>query len=485
MAETVGRVADDLPDADEGGAKMARFRTNRSLCLIIGAAIVVTATAGHAVKKKKTPDYVLTSAELYLELMSYADRYAATVTQALEDVERLDYSPEVRRAILGDAVFSAASAFTIAADPDPQLALLDMVVMTTLGRMVYQDYWPEHLGDATLPMIAAFEKLERDIWTVASPVLDSEQQNELRERIEFFREQNPELSTFSHLRFADFPSKRPESTLQKKRGGGIFSSVRNITEQVELTRIMAERALFLSTRLPLLTGGFADAWVTRLALNPALEELRGDINTFAEVSDRLATVAEQLPETINAERRETIEQVAKEADTLRYDAIEQVFDEVAEERREILKQLIEEEKRLGGLITELRHTLTEANTLTLSVDTLAQRVGVGEPPPPGAVEEPFDIEEYRATLIDARAMITEANGLVQTTNELLNSPGADRLVPSLVEAINEAGETGEDLVDHSLLRGALLIVFFLVGLVIARLCYRWLEMRIFGGASAG
>jgi hypothetical protein len=24
-----------------------------------------------------------------------------------------------------------------------------------------------------------------------------------------------------------------------------------------------------------------------------------------------------------------------------------------------------------------------------------------------------------------------------------------------------------------------------VGLVIARLCYRWLEMRIFGGASAG
>jgi small-conductance mechanosensitive channel len=254
---------------------------------------------------------------------------------------------------------------------------------------------------------------------------------------------------------------------------------------VELTRIMAERALFLSTRLPLLTGGFADAWVTRLALNPALEELRGDINTFAEVSDRLATVAEQLPETINAERRETIEQVAKEADTLRYDAIEQVFDEVAEERREILKQLIEEEKRLGGLITELRHTLTEANTLTLSVDTLAQRVGVGEPPPPGAVEEPFDIEEYRATLIDARAMITEANGLVQTTNELLNSPGADRLVPSLVEAINEAGETGEDLVDHSLLRGALLIVFFLVGLVIARLCYRWLEMRIFGGASAG
>jgi hypothetical protein len=96
---------------------------------------------------------------------------------------------------------------------------------------------------------------------------------------------------------------------------------------------------------------------------------------------------------------------------------------------------------------------------------------------------PFDIEDYRATLIDARAAITEANGLVQTTNDLLNSPGVDRLVPSLVEAINEAGETSEDLIDHSMIRGAFLIVFFLVGLVIARLCYQWLAMRIFGSVS--
>jgi hypothetical protein len=79
-------------------------------------------------------------------------------------------------------------------------------------------------------------------------------------------------------------------------------------------------------------------------------------------------------------------------------------------------------------------------------------------------------------------VVEQLNGLVQTTNELLNSPGADRLVPSMVEAINEAGETSEDLVDHSVIRGAFLIVFFLVGLVIARLCYQWLALRIFGSA---
>jgi hypothetical protein len=82
-------------------------------------------------------------------------------------------------------------------------------------------------------------------------------------------------------------------------------------------------------------------------------------------------------------------------------------------------------------------------------------------------------------------VVEKLNGLVLSTNELLNSPGADQLVPSLVEAINEAGETSEGLVNHAVIRGIFLIVVFLVGLVIARLCYRWLEIRLFGSPSTG
>ena len=455
------------------------------LALALGVAILMVSGVGHTAKKPKADEYVVTEAELQLELMSYADRYAAVVVQAFEDVERMGPPPETRRALLGDAVFSAAAAFTIAADPDPQLALLDMVVMTTLGRMVFEDYWRPRLGAPADPGIAAFENLEMDIWTVAAPILDEAQQQELRERIETFHADNPELSTYSHLRFADFPSKRASSTLKKKKSGGIFGSVRGITDQVEQTRIMVERAMYLTTRLPLLSGGFADVWLSRLSKNPAVEDLRADLHTFAIVSDRLATVAEKLPEQAASERNETVRQVAEEAATFRYEAIEHVFEGVAEERRAILAQLIEEEQRLGGLITELRQTLAEANTLTVSVDALAQRFDVGAPPEPGVVEEPFDIEDYRATLVDARSMITEANGLVRTTNDFLNSPGADRLVPSLVNAINQAGETSEDLVDHSLFRAAFLILFALVGYVLARLCYQWLAMRLFGSAPAG
>jgi len=450
------------------------------LALALGVAILMVSGVGHTAKKQKVDEYVVTEAELQLELMSYGDRYASIVAQALDDSERMGSSPETRRAIAAEVVYTAAAAFTIAAEPEPQLALLDLVVMTTMGRIVFEDYWRPRLGAPTEPLIAAFEKLEKDIWTVASPILDQAQQQELRERIETFHAENPELSTISNLRFADFPSRRASSTLKKKKSGGIFSSVKNISDQVEQTRIMAERAMYLTTRLPLLSGGFADVWLSRLSKNPAVEDLRADLHTFAIVSDRLAIVAEQLPEQITSERTEAIEQVMRETDTLRYDAIEHLMKGIAEERQEILRQFIEEEEQLGGLLTELRHTLTEANTLTGSVDLLAQRFEIGVPT--DEQTEPFVIEDYRKTIVESGAVVEKLNGLVHTTNELLNSPGADRLVPSLVEAINQAGETSEKLVDHSMIRGAFLIVFFLVGLVIARLCSKWLELRIFGSA---
>jgi hypothetical protein len=422
--------------------------------------------AVHAAKKQ-TPDVAaFTNIDLQLELMSYADRYAAEVAQAADDVERLGPPPETRRAILGDLVYSAAAAFTIAVDPDPQSGLLDMVVMTTLGRTVFEDYWRPRLGDAAIPVIAALTKLEEDVWMVASPVLDAEQQRELRERITIFHRDNPELSTFSHLRFADFPSKHASSSLRKKRSGGIFPGVKGVTNEVEQTRILAERAIYVGTRLPLLTGGFADAW---------------DAHRISVASDRLATFAEQLPEQIATLREETLEQVYSEVSAIRSEAIEHAMGSIATEREQIFRQITDEEEGMGILLTELRQTLTEANTLVASTDTLAQRFVGGEP---GEPARPFDIEDYRTTIVEAGTVVQGLNALVQSANELLESPDTEHLTRAVNAAIDATGRTGEELIDYTFLRAALLIVLALVGYVIARFGYRWLEMRMLGERRA-
>jgi len=453
----------------------------RKPVLIIVIAVLATvlptsvADAAKGKGKKGTQDpQAITDAGLQAELMSYADRYASIAAQAIDDVERLEPPPNMRRMIMGDLVFSAAAAFTIAADANPQIALLDMVVMATLGRMIFEDHWLPEYGGYVEPVVVAMTKLEDQAWQIADPILTTTQKTELLERIEAFHIANPELTSFSHLRFADFPSKRASSSLKATSGGGIFKSVRRITDQVEQTRMLAERGMYLSTRLPLLGGGFADIWLSRLSFNPAVEDVLGDVSTFAEVSGRLAAVAEQLPEQFAAERKETVDHV---------------FVNIAKERQLILDQLVTEEQRLTGVLAELRTTIEAGNQLTLSVDALAERLDLGadsDGPVDGVPAEPakpFDIEDYRQTLIQATAAIHDLNDLVGSTHQLIDSDGAERLIPQVATAIDDVESLGQNLIDRAFQRALVFLLIALVAFVAARLAYRWFELRFFGAPA--
>lgn len=466
------------------------FRTSLIAILIVVFAISVT----HAAKGKKhgsTHDpQAITDAVLQADLMSYADRYASIAAQAIDDVERLEPPPNVRRVVLGDLVFSAAAAFTIAADADPQVALLDMVVMATLGRMIFEDHWLPEFGGYVEPVVVAMTDLEQEAWQITDPILTATQKAELLERIEAFRIAYPGLTTFSHLRFDDFPSKRASSSLKATSGGGIFKSVRRITDQVEQTRMLAERGMYLSTRLPLLGGGFADIWLSRLSFNPAVEDVLGDVRTFAEVSGRLAVAAEQLPVQITKERSETILQLADEFAAERKETVDHVFANIAKERQMIVDQLVAEEQRLTGVLAELRTTIEAGNELTLSVDALAERLDLGGEEDelsgtPGEPAKPFDIEDYRQTLIQATTAIQDLDKLVGSTHRLVDSDGADKLIPQVATAIDDVGTMGQDMIDRVFSRAILFLVLALVGFVLARLAYRWLEVRFFGLTAQG
>ena len=465
-------------------------RKTLSIIVIATLATVLSASGADAAKGKKKggahDPQAITDAVLQADLMSYADRYASIAAQAIDDVERLEPPPNVRRMVLGDLVFSAAAAFTIAADADPPVALLDMVVMATLGRMIFEDHWLPEYGGYVEPVVVAMTELEHEAWQITDPILTATQKTELLERIEAFHIAYPGLTTFSHLRFADFPSKRASSSLKATSGGGIFKSVRRITDQVEQTRMLAERGLYLSTRLPLLGGGFADIWLSRLSSNPAVDGVIEDIDTFAEVSERLAAAAEQLPQQISTERTEAILQLASEFAAERKETVDHVFVNIAKERQMIVDQLVAEEQRLTGVLAELRTTIEAGNELTLSVDALAERLDLGAEEPPGESTEsakPFDIEDYRQTLIQATTAIQDLDKLVGSTHRLVDSDGADKLIPQVATAIDDVGTMGEAMIDRVFARAIVFLILALVGFIAARLAYRWLERRYFGAPA--
>ncbi|MBW2707657.1 MAG: hypothetical protein JRD84_15370 [Deltaproteobacteria bacterium] len=108
------------------------------------------------------------------------------MTQALEDFETLNPKPQARQVILSDLVYSLSSVYTIAAEPNPQVGLLDMVAVTTLGRIIYEDNIRRKYGKSTEVLVDGFRQLEKDIWRIAAKVLTTEQQAELRQPHNYF-----------------------------------------------------------------------------------------------------------------------------------------------------------------------------------------------------------------------------------------------------------------------------------------------------------
>jgi hypothetical protein len=133
--------------------------------------------------------------------------------------------------------YSAADAFTIAAGPKPVAAFLDMVVMVTLGRMVFEQHYANIHGSEVAPIVDGFKKAEADIWQIAGDILTAEQQQKLMRLIQTWRQNNPKNIVFSSVRFSEFEKFRGFSDESgKKSSGGLFRSVAKATEQVEEMR---------------------------------------------------------------------------------------------------------------------------------------------------------------------------------------------------------------------------------------------------------
>ena len=92
-------------------------------------------------KETKKAEPRITEAELQSQVMGFADRFAVIMSQSFEDFKMNAPSPEAQLIAHDDLTYSMSSVFTIAAGPNPEVALLDMAVLATLGRMVYEEHW--------------------------------------------------------------------------------------------------------------------------------------------------------------------------------------------------------------------------------------------------------------------------------------------------------------------------------------------------------
>jgi hypothetical protein len=451
-------------------------------------------------KEKKKQEPRMTEAQLQSQVMSFADRFAVIMTQAFEDFMRNAPNRKALNYAQDDMTYSVASAFTIAAAPNPQVALLDMAVLATLGKMIYEEHWRVKWGEPTESIIRGFRRMEADIWRIVGQVLTPEQQNDLGGMIQDWRRSYPDQYVFHYLRFSDFAATRQKSTLVKAvKSGGLFGSVKKATQQVEETRLLAERAMYLGTRLPLLTGDFMNVWISRWLTNPEMERILANMDQVSGSAERLSKEMEKLPDRFADERNITIKLVMDRVKMLRENivsdvmdrvtierkaAIEQLMDQLANERKSLMRDLASEEEGVRPLLADLNLTLTTANNLVTSANSLTDKLGMGQPKEPAEEpSEPFDIKDYQETMVQASTVIGQVDGLLRTMEHVVSSPGWEKTLKVFVETVDRAEKEGEEFVDHTVWKIILLIVIFLIGLLIVLICQQYFSKRVFGAKA--
>jgi hypothetical protein len=425
-------------------------------CRLIQHAVNVPGQAVQAVTPGNDEQHAADPVEVQQKLLRFADEYSMQMVSGVDALQRGTNALTPGK-VLETKIEISSETWAIAAGPNAVADLLDMTVFVTVTRMAIEDYWqPKVFGDSALPLLAYSRNAEAQIWDLAGTVLTPKQQQELRRSIAIWHSQNPLPEGLVAARALGFAEQIAEANKADETApGSVFSllmidplaGVNPAVREIAQTRMFAERALFVSQKMPMLL-----RWQTELlSINavemPAVQQVVANSTQIAAAMARFAAVAEKLP------------------------------DQVSTERAEILKALQAQEKDVASLMASGTQMSDSLNTTLTTFDALMQRFGVGEtnrdvPPPANA--EPFRIQDYTQTAAQLGATARQLTELLIALDQTLGSTNLAKLTAQVGPVVQQAQTSGKEIVDYAFWKGILL-----VGVVLAAfLIYRLLAARL-------
>ena len=387
--------------------------------------------------------------EVQQKLLRFADEYSMRMIAGVDNLRRGTNALTPVK-VLETKIQIGSETWSIAAGPNAVADLLDMTVFVTVTRMALEEYWqPKVFGDSALPMLAYSRSAEAEIWVLAGTVLTPAQQTELHQAIAAWHDQNPLPESLVATRALGFASQVGDADKDDAaKPGSVFSllgvdplaGMDPAVREIAQTRLLAERVLFLSQKMPMLL-----RWQTELlALNavemPAVQQTVSNSTQIAESVARFAAVAEKLPE------------------------------QVSNERAEILKALQSQEKDVSALLTNGTQMSDSLNTTLTTFDALMKRFGVGEtnnaPAPTNA--EPFRIQDYTAMAAQLDATAQRLTELLVTLDRTLGSTNLLQLTAQAAPVVQSAKAGGKEIVDYAFWKGVLLVGVVLLAALVYR-----------------
>jgi hypothetical protein len=431
-------------------------------CRIVQSAANVPGQAVSAVtpggKAKPTADPV----EVQQRLMRFSDEYLVSMvygmdklrqgTNALDPVELLKW-----KILLGTETCSIASG------PNAVANLLDMTIFITVTRRGLEEYWqPKVFGESALPMLDTCRNAETNIWQFTGQVLTPDQLAELKKGLEVWFRQNPLPENVLAARAVGFAAEVGKANpIEESKPGSVFgllmldplAGMDPAVREIAQTRLMAERALYVTQKMPTILRWQTELLTLNATQLPAIQQLVTNSTQIADSVARFATVAEKLPE------------------------------QVGTERAEILKALQSQEKDVASLMASGTEMSDSLNTTLTTFDALMQRFGVGETNSAGSSPtnaEPFRIRDYGQTAAQLESAARRLTELLITLDQTLGSTNLMNLAAQASPVIQQAQTGSKEIVDYAFWKGILLVAL----IFLAALIYRFLAIRLTTKASS-
>ena len=391
---------------------------------------------------------------LQQQIMRFADTYAATVAQACDDITLKATNPAIRLATLRWKLGQATSAFTDATGEHPAVNALDILVLTTMARMVVEDYGVQTYGDAIQPLLDAQRNLETNAWTLAGGVLKPSQQKELRDLIAEWRAKNPNQRYVGPIRFREFISALGKMPTQSATAPtSIFSllyldplaGLDPTAAAIQETRDLGERAMYYTQRMPMLLSWQVEVLAYQLAGQPESKQILSDANRLATSSEIFAQTAQQLPQLVNDQRQAAIQQ--------------------------ILDGLTARGDKSRALLDDTRSTLDSAGAAATNINAAIQSLTAfvqyvsptNTSPSSGTNSPPFNVLDYGTAAAQIGAAANNLNALLTSVNQS---------APQMAKLGQQTKAEADDVVRHAFIYGLVLVLILLAGSVMAGLTFR-------------
>ena len=417
---------------------------------------------------------------------AFADRFSTYLINADVAIGRTAPSPRQRMMMHRLKTYASSAVYDIVTDGDPLSQLLDLLLYTTIQSYIWIDegeaveiFGPER----AVPLIEQLHAARLDVWRTAAKVLTTQQLETIDNIILQWRRANPDLDYLAFVRFDEIAQAQGEALVKElRRDGGLFGSLSQAVEKLDEFKELADQALFLSKRMPMLANWQVQDLINSVAARPETIDTLAAIDSLVRDSERITTTLAELPETIARERRETIEAVFASAG----DLIETSHGDLRETIASATALLETGQGVVDGgerLLGSLRETLEAVERTLAAADRFMGRFDPPEGAAPRAPSEtpPPTLDDYLRSMAEATRLLQEVNLVMASSQGLLESEVWQRRLEQINDAaesrVDHAAEQTRLTIHYATLQSLLVVGAVFVGLVLLRLAGSLLPRR--------